>query len=230
MDLMMDEDQNATSVFIDKHISVRIVVGLTCVLSMLGALSVILSYCCIRSLQSQGRLILLNLAVMDFGVGLFNLTGAIINFDEYYFNTTNGSSMINPGNPVEGLCKTQAFLAHFCTGSSVLWTSSLAIYMYIIVFHNHDRNIKFFLWICSIICYGFPLMLTTWLIFTDRLGHSPYTEAAWCGLIINNDTQPYGFPDLFAAIIGYDIWIYTTVALCSGIYVALFMYMHFMVS
>jgi G protein-coupled receptor 157 len=71
-------------------------------------------------------------------------------------------------------------------------------------------------------------MLTTWLIFTDRLGHSPYTEAAWCGLIINNDTQPYGFPDLFAAIIGYDIWIYTTVALCSGIYVALFMYMHFM--
>lgn len=222
----LDHDENGTTVFLDKHISVRIVVGITCLLSMIGSLLIILSYACFKNLQSQGRLILFNLALMDFGVGLFNLVGAAVNFDQYYYNTSVDHP-ITPAKAVADSCLVQAIFAHFCTGSSVLWTSCLAVYMYFLIFQNWERKVRWFLPLSCVFCYGIPLGLSTWLIFTNRLGHSPYNAAAWCGLI---NTKSSGDVDYIATTIGYDLWIYLAIFLSITIYSALFLYLHIEVS
>lgn len=221
-----DHVDNGTSVFLDKHISVRIVVGITCPLSMIGSLLIILSYICFKNLRSQGRLILLNLALMDFGVGLFNLVGAAVNFDQYYYNTSVDDP-ITPAKAVSDSCLVQAIFAHFCTGSSVLWTSCLAVYMYFLIFQNKEHKLKWFLPLSFAFCYGTPLGLSTWLIFTNRLGHSPYNAAAWCGIIF---TKSSGNVDYIATTIGYDLWIYLAIFLSVTIYSALFLHLHIEVS
>lgn len=221
------EENETTSPFLDKHVSIRIVVGITCFLSMLGALLVVLSYLCIKSIRSQGRLILLNLALMDFGVGLFNLVGAAANFDEYYYNLSSKSlEPLEPSKAVDVSCLVQAVLAHYCTASSILWTACLAVYMYILVFQNYRKNVKLYLPLSCLVCYGIPLGLTLWLLLTERLGHSPYNEAAWCGIIIVDRTSQLNLPDYFAAVIGYDLWIYLTFFISLAIYSALFCYLH----
>lgn len=220
----LDHDDNGTTVFLDKHISVRIVVGITCLLSMIGSLLIIISYACFKNLQSQGRLILVNLALMDFGVGLFNFVGAAVNFDQYYYNTSVDDP-ITPSEAVADACLVQAIFAHFCTGSSVLWTSCLAVYMYLLIFLNWERKVRWFLPLSCAFCYGIPLGLSMWLIFTNRLGHSPYNTAAWCGLIITN-TKSSGNVDYIATTIGYDLWIYLAIFLSITIYSALFLHLH----
>ena len=221
-----DDNGNSTSsAFLNKHVSVRVVVGVTCCLSMFGALLIILSYGCIRSLRSQGRLILLNLAITDFIVGLSNFIGAVVNFDQYYYNTS-ADYPISPSEEVDIACKVQAVIAHFSTAASVLWTVCLAVYMYLLVFQNREKNVKRFLPISCIVCYGIPLIQTIWLLCTHRLGHSLYNAAAWCGLIINNNEEGV----YIVTIIGYDLWIYLTMFLSLTIYVSIFIYLHHVVS
>ena len=59
--------------------SIRAVVGVTCILSMAGALLIILSYILIKEIRTTTRKILLHLSIMDFvvaagnGIGLFQL-------------------------------------------------------------------------------------------------------------------------------------------------------------
>lgn len=225
----MEDDSllmNETSSFSNKGLAVRVVVGATCVLSMLGAVSILLSYACIKGLKSQGRTILLNLSLMDFGVGLFNFLGAVINFNQYYtyYDPKTGLGTPNSSS-VEKICISQAFLAHFCTGASVLWTAWLAVYMYMLVFQVYFGSKKF-LSLGFAICYGLPLGMSVWLLMTNRLGYSIYNEAAWCGLIVSNSTDLTGLPDYLAITIGYDIWIYLTIILTATIYPVLFTYLH----
>ena len=66
---------------------------------------------------------------MDFGVGLANFIGATVYFDEYYISGGGACDAMQ----YEVSCKAQAFVALFCTNSSVLWTIMLAVYLY---FHH----------------------------------------------------------------------------------------------
>lgn len=237
MEVIDNSATGGSSVFYHKHSSIRVVVGITCFLSMIGASLLVLSFVCIRSFRSEGRFILLNLALMDFGIGLGNLVGAIVNFDQYYYDPVTNST-IQPRNAVDIGCKVQAFVSHYCTSSSVLWTINLAIYLYLLIdqdFKNqltdHDLGHRImsrcYLPLSSITCYALPLLLTLWLLLTGRLGHAPIDAAAWCSIIINKVSTKY---DYIAATIGYDLWIYLAMVVCLVIYPALFLKLNFLVS
>ena len=84
MDEINSLDLTRSTPFLKKDISVRVTIMLTCVLSMLGALLIVLSFVCCKDLRSRGRQILVNISLMDFGVAAFNLFGASFYFDHFY--------------------------------------------------------------------------------------------------------------------------------------------------
>ncbi len=211
----MDVSTNGSSFPLEKHMFVRFIVITVSFLTMTGSVIVILSYICVKSLRSQARQIVLNLSLMDFGIGLANLTGSAINFDKYYSQNDTVS------DTVDALCKTQAFIALFATFASVFWTMSLAVYMYIMVFHSFQKSIGMYLPVCYVICYLLPVVLSLWLLFTGRLGNAPYNSSGWCGLILVKPSD--NSIDVFAAVIGYDLWIYLTFFLCGTVYTSLFL-------
>ena len=161
--------------FFNKHTALRAVVGITCCLSMLGAVLIILSYFLIHDIQTKSRQILVHLSIADFGVACSNFIGVAVYFDQYIRHCSvdiNDGSISNEVNSVlscqtlKELCKTQAFFAGFSTLASVLWTLCLAVYIYCLVVHNNKKVHQKIFYVAFFLCWGLPLFISIWLIST----------------------------------------------------------------
>lgn len=220
-------DTQSNDVFFEKGWPMRAVVGVTCVLSMLGSLFIIFSYC-FKDLRTRARWILLHLSIMDLGVALANFTGDVANFDKYYYNGSQPlTSDWHPSHVptlIHVLCVTQAFLANYFTMGAVLWTGCLAVYMYILILYRDSNsfNPKLYIYFFYIFTYGMPLVISVWLVATHRLGYSPYDSSGWCSIICR---KPTGEADIFVAIFGYDIWIFGTIFLILVVYLSVHFYL-----
>ena len=178
----------ANGPFSDKHLALRVIVAITCCLSMLGSLLIILSYFMIKEIQTKSRQILMHLSLADFGVACCNFIGVSIYFDQYIrwcpmekedhetgvmavFNHLRGSLRHNSAvscKALEALCEAQAFVAAFSTLASVLWTLSLALYIYCLVVHSKSKAHLRVVWVAYVLCWGLPLFISIWLISTGR--------------------------------------------------------------
>ena len=197
-----------------KDAKMRAVVGVSCCLSILGSLLIILSYILFKKRRTRAREILLHISLMDLGVALANLIGLSVYFDQYYiyYLYTNTSNISKVPSYIDGLCKTQAFFAIYCTHASVLWTIALAGFLYFVIVHQKSWIATYFLWSSYVFCYAVPFLVTMWLVLTKKLGYSPFDSSGWCSLIVtiafDSEGQSYRKINLVTMIIGYDLWIY----------------------
>ena len=203
-----------------KNHSLRTTVGFTCCLSILGSILIILSYLLFRGLRTNSRLILVHLSFADLGVALSNLFGIISHFDHHY---SPNSTSLNP-DLVNHVCKAQAFVAHFSTISSVLWTMLLAAYMYSVITRlngltpSNTKGFKRFMIAAYVFCYGMASSVTVWLLRTNRLGFAPMDTSGWCAM------KPTKELDYLAYIFGYDLWIVMTLFFTLVIYFSLYLF------
>ena len=221
-------DTSCSNEYLTKGPWVRTVVGLTCVLAMIGAAFIIFTYVCFPDLRSKPRAILLQLSVMDFGIGCANFVGDVVNFDRFYHNgscDSEGHLVFHETNALaNGFCVAQAFFAHFCTIGSVLWTMGLSVYIYfLIVHHKKPWKAKYALWLAYVLCWGIPMLDTLWLLGSKRLGYSPYDTSGWCGpIVINPKTRE---PNAFLNFISYDVWIVLAMLVVPLLYFAVELYL-----
>lgn len=210
--------------------TLRIIVGITCSLSIIGSMVIILSYCCFKQLRTTTRLILVHISFMDFGVAAANLIGTSVDFNKYYFDpshdnySNNGWPMLKHANgSINVLCRTQAAVAVFSTSGSILWTLCMSVYLYFrIVHHNTPSVARLTLWASTFFCYFIPSLFVVWTLFTGRLGYSPYDSEGWCGeRMVNIYT---GERQIVLSIIGYDLWICLTYFLVPILYVSILLY------
>ena len=118
---------------------------------------------------------------------------------------------------MRNLCVAQAFLAHYFTQASVLWTISLAVFLYFLIVHHRTPLAKYSLRLSYILCYGLPVIICVWLVLTNRFGYSP-NNTGWCSILqLNSQTLA---PDIFAVVVGYDLWVYLAITMVPIIYLA----------
>ena len=226
MSLNWTVETDPFSIYFQQDLPLRVVVGVTCVLAIFGSTFVILSYVCFKDFRTHARQILLNLSLMDFGIGLGNLIGMLIDFDRFYLskNATTGAytGIQDVSTAVDVTCQTQAVFSHFVTLGSVLWTMSLAVYMFVLTFQN-ERKARYYLPACYVASYGVPALVCAWMAATKRFGYAPYNSAGWCSLIIN---KPFAGgstkTDYFPIVIAYDLWIFLAIIITATVYVAIF--------
>ena len=220
----------STGNFLIKHGGVRVVVGLTCSLSIIGSVLIILSYVCFKNMRSRAREILMHISLMDLGVGLANLIGDAVSFDRYYkhddINVTMTGVVLNISvEPyIDRLCRTQAFFAVYFTYGSVLWTISLAVYLYFLIIHHGTQTALYFIRFAYVFSYSMPLVMALWLMLTKRLGYAPYNSSGWCALIMTDPATKQHH--LLTAIFGYDMWIYLAIVLVPTLYITVRVYIH----
>jgi G protein-coupled receptor 157 len=196
---------------------------------MLGALLIIISYISSKKLRSQIRFLLLNLSIMDFGVALANFIGLTVNFDGYYIKAAESTGIITPPSPaVEYSCIVEAAFACFCNISSVLWTISVAVYLYFRMVTHYKRSETFFKYLVGVLFlmnYGIPTLMTVWLGATKRLGFAPWDSAGWCSVITivppDRNSNQAKYIDRIAAIFGNDLWIMLTIFVIVPLYLSI---------
>ena len=219
------ENKHETEVvfFIKEERILKNLVYVTCILSIIGSLLIISTYIFFRDLRTKVRLILLHLSIMDLGIGLANLIGTAVDFDNHYYkHYKNGNStfsitvFLTPNATIRALCKTQAFFAMYSTYGSVFWTNCLALYLYFAVVHHSAKISKMVFWFSCVFCYTMPLVLSLWLLLTGRLGPTLYGSGGWCSLV--NVDPLSGQKDFFLVSFGYDMWIYITFILVPALY------------
>lgn len=219
--------------YLSKNLWTRVIVMCTCVLSMIGALLIIISFACCKDLRSRGRQILVNISIMDIGVAMFNLAGAAVYFDRFYHHqtcnncTTYPSTFLTPAHCTGGhynlpnstvmcpesvdiqyLCLLQASLSLYFTYGSILWTNALCLYLYFRIVHSGTQISRYCLYASYLFCYAVPLLVTLWLVFTGRLGYSPYESSGWCSIVLMHPSTMER--DIYASVFGYNLWIVVT--------------------
>ena len=210
---------NLEAAFLYKDPALRAVVGVSCCLSILGSLLIILSYILFKKRRTRARGILLHISLMDLGVALANLIGLSVYFDRYYIHHLYINTSYKVPSHIDGLCKTQAFFAAYCTYASILWTIALAGFLYFLIIHNKSRISVYFFWISHITCYVLPLLVSLWLVLTNKLGYSPLNSSGWCTLI-NRDILN-GKLDIFITVFGNDLWVYLTIVTIPILYTSI---------
>jgi G protein-coupled receptor 157 len=212
--------------------ALRVVLSITCSLSIIGSVIIIISYIGFKSLRTTPRQILLHISIMDLGVGISNLVGLCVNFNQYYFNienatfNENGWPILNDVTPaVRTSCIVQAATAVYFTVGSFLWTISMAIYLYLRIVHYQTYYAAKCSYIGSIvICYTFPLLFMIWKLLTHRLGYAPYSTEGWCGDKLINLTT--GQRQTLLNFIGYEMWVLLAFILLPILYVAILCYIY----
>ena len=148
--------------------SVRVVVGITCCLSMIGAVLIILSYVLIKDIRTKSRKILLHISLMDFMVAAGNIVGILVNFDDYLYGLEPHTYTV-----INNACKAQACINVYSTLSSILWTNCLAVYIYIQNMLMGQSKVKWTMYVFFIISYGLPFIVAIWYVLTGKLGYAP---------------------------------------------------------
>ena len=231
LDELISDGSDSDHPFYHKSMPLRVVVGLTSALSIVGSLLIILSYICFKDLRTTAREILLHISFMDMGVGLSNLVGIGVNFARYYNHTTfqdnepltlcTTKHFCNVSSVIEKLCIAQGSLAAFFTIGSILWTICLSMYLYILISQKGTREAKIFLKFAYFFCYLIPIGIIVWLNLTHRVGYSPFESTGWCGSIF---VLPNKQREIVASIFGYNLWIFLTFVLVPVLSISAHMY------
>ena len=189
----------------------RAAVSIVCVLSMVGATLIVLSYALLPVVRTKPGSILLHISLMDLLTAGANLVGVVL---------------ISTRSDHGAVCVVQASLSMYGTLGSVLWTSALAVYVYAAVLYSERRVGRHTLRGFSLLCYGLPLAMTLWFALTRKLGPDPLGGASWCSLVLHADD---GRSLPFNVVFGNDIWMYVTVILVLVLFVPMHCYLKYQV-
>ena len=217
-----------------KNIEVHAVVGVTCSLSIIGSLLIILSYVCFKDLRTRARYILVHLSLMDLILAVSNLVGIAGNFDQ---RSRGSNTYYNQSLPMDFndtlYCQIQGLFTLYSTLSSILWTILLAIFVYILVTAGNPKRItKFLMLFCYLLCYGLPLLPSLWAFLLGKVGYAPLQSSGWCALkshhvfiIANNGSDVYClFDDVYTNFFAYNLWI--LMAFCVIVFTYLSVHCH----
>lgn len=199
--------------------SFRYAVSVTCLLSICGALTVIFVYICFKSLRNKLREIILHLSLMDLGVGCSNLIGNVVHLGTY--NSSETCTDWQKLSPAQW-CVAQAFFSSYFTTSSILWIISVVIYIYVTLVAT--RYAKYVSYPIYVVCYGVPLLVSLWLLVTQKFGYTPQNPSGICGVISYNPKSRRH--DIIATVMSINLWLYLTFVLVPVICLAIHCYLH----
>ena len=227
----MDSDEEWKIAYAGKNVSwesisnhspvdhtLKAISAVTCSLSILGSLAIILSYVLIKEIRSKAREILVHLSIMDLTFTSANLIGIMLPYDKYLLHRTSGSAHDN----YQRVCQAQGFFAAYGTIGSILWTLGMAIYLYYRIVSPDQRVTRRVVKVLYVVCYVLPLYVSLWLLIRGHYGY-PRNESdsgGWCTVLIGEGTPEHGkYDQELMLFMADDIWILFTFITMVPIYI-----------
>ena len=189
----------------DFIIVLSVAVGITSILSIIGSVTIILSYIFFKELRTASRFLLLNLSLATLIVGLSNLLGAITSYKFIGRNETVTGLYDQPLGP---LCYVEAFTGVYASDSAILWTIALLVYLYIslALYRPTAKWDNIISIICMVVCWGIPLPIMIAYFAEGYFGFVPEYSPGFCTIAYSRNGSNYS--NLYRIIIGYDMFVF----------------------
>ena len=147
-------------------------------LSIFGSLTIIITYFIFEDLQTTTRKLLVYISFGDF----FTVFPYLI---EAWATYRHGTRNVD--------CEVQSFVSTTAVMWSFFWTSSLAIYLYIVIVRKNqelaDKLMPYF----HVVNWGLPLALNGVALGTGRLGtESSRDSGGWCWIKVDGSEKHMG--------------------------------------
>ncbi|KAJ8320455.1 hypothetical protein KUTeg_002042 [Tegillarca granosa] len=146
-------------------------------LSIIGGFLIIYTYTVISAIQNSTREMLVCLTIADIGNAFGNLVGAI-RFAVYYYHTNTYVF------PSDELCVTQSFVTTFSSLSSFVWTTLIALHLFLLVMHNGNdiyRTSKLAKIVFHISGWCLPGLIGIVAVSIGKLGEDKsQVSGGWC--------------------------------------------------
>ena len=188
--------------------TIKLVAIITSLLSLIGAVAIVVSHLIITEGSSTSRRMLAHLSVANFFATACNWVGLWFNYKHF------------PGPLCTfcDFCVTQAALSNIGLNSSTFWTVSLMIHYYFsLAFHrNYSGRSAFYFYFC--LCWIISFLLSIWLLFDHWLGYRPGLSIPYCTIRLDN-TGKSSRNDGLGVILGNDCWT----VLCSIVILLLYL-------
>ena len=196
--------------------AVQVCVGITCVLSALGAALIIFSFAAFKELRTAARQVLLNLSVADIIVAGSHLTGLFLNYERY----VRADQQALEASSRDPRCVSQAAFLVFGTIASFLWTMAIAVYMFCVIVLKKSKLARRLVVVFYLVCWGLPAAIVLYLALEWKFGFHPSATIGWCYVAPNSTIA-----QVVAEVIGYDLWSYLLIAVLLLLCVPLFFYL-----
>ena len=157
-------------------------------LAVLGSLAILLLYVCWKDLRSGAQSIITFLAIAD----LFTAAGYTVQDVTVLVIYGEGKQFVVPSY-FETLCVIVTYISVCSTISSLMWTSILAFYFYMLAVLNYKRLAESLFPLYHIIAWGLPVLLGLVFLSTGTMNFAPFGAAILCNFD-NPDTfykEPY---------------------------------------
>ena len=156
-------------------LAVKITVGVTCLLSNLGAALIIFTYVAFKDLRTTARQLLVNLSVADIIVASCHFVGLFANYERFLFNESLQNSTSR-----DPLCVTQAALLLVGDLSQYLWTTAIAVYLLLLIVLKRPSSANGTKTLAAIylVSWGLPALVAVVYGPLHLYGFTPRTERA----------------------------------------------------
>lgn len=171
-----------------------------------------------KDIRTGSRSVITFLAIADF----FTAFGYIVGSTNYAIHLNQPPATPQCVN-FSIICTIQSYITSWSSISSFLWTSALALYLYLTVVQSKiflaSKLIPYF----HVVCWGFPILICLPLLITNNLGYSPYAASTWCYIYepIQQRDRGLEMETVWLILVGGKLWEITSYFFVVGLYIAI---------
>ena len=160
------------AVFHEVVLTVKVLGGITCLLSILGCCVILFTYVFCNDLRTTARQLLVNLSIADILVSGSHFLGLYTNYERFLPDYKDGynASMHDPW------CITQGAVSIMGTLSSFLWTMAIPLYLVVIIVFRSPRAGKCVVFFSYAICWGLPVVPVVVSVTQRFIGFHPLAD------------------------------------------------------
>ena len=177
MEQMNSQPNNSCNSTISPHNYTAYITMMSSCFSMIGSALIIVTFVLWKDIRTVARAIVVFLAVADFFTAAGYLFGAIVSYERHSYDPDTYTD----------LCMAQSFITTAFPISSFLWTTHLAIYLYVAIVNENPTLAKRLVILFHITGWGIPLAICLPAVLTGHLGGSnERTSVNWCFVYFGN--------------------------------------------
>lgn len=174
--------------------TIKLITMVTSLLSLIGAVLIIISHLVINNANTTSRLILAHLSAANFFATSGNWVGLWFNYRHFP----------GPSSEFCNFCVAQASVSNIGLNASTFWTVSLIIHYYFVLAYRKTYRGRSAIYGYLCISWFIALLLSCWLLFDHWLGYRTRSSIPYCTIRLDNTGR--SSLNGFGVILGSDSW------------------------